>query len=353
MSIGPLGNNLIFLISQPRAGSTLTQRILASHPKVHTVSEPWLMLHPLYARRREGITSEYIHRHAHTALEHFLEHAGGEDLYFEALRRMYSYLYDQSLIASGKSVFVDKTPRYYLILPELVRTFPEARFILLVRHPLAVLSSMVRTWAPDGKLFHLERWKKDLFEAPLRLVEGRSLIEERGAVLHFEEMLADPLGQIRALCPKIGLNFVPEMINYGSGTLPTWKFGDAEQVYCHQRPEAANADRWLEDATDPQMWRILNDYFDALGPQTLSTLGYDPERCRKQLEKLRPARWRSCLTFSLTYLCDPGSSRKRKLIWFVRQLRRRGLIQALRRSIVVAFKRIIHGRPDGAVDLHL
>ena len=51
--------NLIFLISQPRAGSTLTQRILGSHQDIHTISEPWIMLHPFYALRDKGCQMEY------------------------------------------------------------------------------------------------------------------------------------------------------------------------------------------------------------------------------------------------------------------------------------------------------
>ena len=47
--------NLILMISPPRAGSTMLQRILGSHSDIHTVSEPWLVLHPLYALRPEGI----------------------------------------------------------------------------------------------------------------------------------------------------------------------------------------------------------------------------------------------------------------------------------------------------------
>ena len=42
---GAAGNlRLVFLLSLPRSGSTLLQRLLAAHPQVHTVAEPWLML---------------------------------------------------------------------------------------------------------------------------------------------------------------------------------------------------------------------------------------------------------------------------------------------------------------------
>jgi len=52
------GSNLIFILSLPRSGSTLLQRILGGHSQVHTVAEPWLMLNPLYALRETGIEAE-------------------------------------------------------------------------------------------------------------------------------------------------------------------------------------------------------------------------------------------------------------------------------------------------------
>ena len=77
------GENLIFILSQPRAGSTLLQRMLASHPEVHTLSEPWVMLHPLYALRTAGYQAEYNYRAAQEALRVFVEAlpGGAEDYY--------------------------------------------------------------------------------------------------------------------------------------------------------------------------------------------------------------------------------------------------------------------------------
>lgn len=60
--------SLIFIACQPRSGSTMLQRILGSHSKIHTISEPWLMLHPLYALRHEGLQTDYDAVVARTAL---------------------------------------------------------------------------------------------------------------------------------------------------------------------------------------------------------------------------------------------------------------------------------------------
>lgn len=66
------GNNLIFLISQPRAGSTLLKRILGGHPEIHTTAEPWIMLHPLYALKSNGLFAEFDSNLAGQGLEDFL-----------------------------------------------------------------------------------------------------------------------------------------------------------------------------------------------------------------------------------------------------------------------------------------
>ena len=64
--------NLIFLISQPRSGSTLTQKIIGSHKDIYTRSEPWIMLHPLYSLKEEGINAEYNKGQEYPATQDFI-----------------------------------------------------------------------------------------------------------------------------------------------------------------------------------------------------------------------------------------------------------------------------------------
>ena len=54
-----LGENLVFIISQPKAGSTLLQRLLAGHPDIQTSAETWLMLHPVYGLRTRGVAADF------------------------------------------------------------------------------------------------------------------------------------------------------------------------------------------------------------------------------------------------------------------------------------------------------
>ena len=68
-----------------------------------------------------------------------------QDEYFEGARWMYNYLYEGALPGTGKGYFLDKTPRYYLVIPELYCTFPKAHYIFLLRNPVAVLCSILET----------------------------------------------------------------------------------------------------------------------------------------------------------------------------------------------------------------
>lgn len=268
-------DRLIFLISQPRAGSTLLQRILAGHPEVHITAEPWLMLHPVYALRETGHEAEYGANTAYRALQDFLETLrGGKAQYLEALRHMGLHLYGTSCEQADKRYFLDKTPRYFYIIPELLEIFPHAKYIFLLRNPLAVLASTLSTWV-KGDWLRLSRHYGNLVLAPNLLLEGISLLGDRGIVLHYETFVGDPIEQTQWLCDRLGLTFYSDMLEYGQRKAPAGRFGDPSGIGEHVRPTASSLDRWLELGQSCQTRHLAQEYLAALGPDTLAELGYN------------------------------------------------------------------------------
>ena len=109
----------IFLFCLPRAGSTLVQRVLASHDDIATIAEPWILLPFLYSLRKEGIYTEYGHWVAHTAVQDFVaELPRGEEDFLSELNRFVTRLYCK---VQGKEAayFLDKTPRYHLVVEDI------------------------------------------------------------------------------------------------------------------------------------------------------------------------------------------------------------------------------------------
>ncbi len=311
MSIGSQGQNLIFLISQPRAGSTLLQRILGGHPAIHTSSEPWLMLHPLYALRSNGYQAEYNEQLAQRALQDFLEQLpNGENEYIEGVRQMYTYLYERALINTNKQYFLDKTPRYYFIISELHQIFPQAQYITLIRNPLAVLCSLIRK--REGNWFLLYRNKYDLLQAPYLLLNGIEQLKKQVTVIYYEQLVKNPGHEIWRICQKLGLDFVPAMLEYNNFDFSNWSFGDQGEINRHAQPVLQNVEKWVSDLDDPQTWQLANDYLQFLDEETVQRMGYSFKELERILKAHRPHKVRLWRKLTLSQLLSKPVKAKHK-----------------------------------------
>ncbi len=286
------GEGLVFLAGLPRSGTTLLQRLLGSHSQIHTLTEPWLMLHPLYALREQGIATDYGAPLARLALQEFLGQVGrDEELYREGIRALAGVLYGAAMAGRGERYFLDKTPRYYHVLPELARTFPEARILLLLRNPLAVLSSMLargpggQAADPTQALRREPFMMTDLRRGPRLLAQAlERLPPERCRAVRYEELVEDPEGRLRELCAWLGLDYEPDMVAYGRHAHARGRFGDPYGAPAHERPVTAPRDRWREHLRQPRLRPFAKAYLKELGPALLRRLGYDPEELAAALE---------------------------------------------------------------------
>jgi len=312
---------IIFLISQPRAGSTLAQSILGGHPAILAVQEPWLLLHPLYDIWHSG-KADYEWDRANIAVQIFLDSLpNGEDDYFDAVRLMYGHLCNCALVANKKTVFLDKTPRYYLIIPELRRAFPQARFIVLFRNPLAVLISMIKAW----DLLFLFRYKEDLLRAPQLLVNGVDHLQDGCVVMHYEEFITAPEIEVRRMFESVGLEFTSERLHYDGQSFANWRMGDRTGIIDkHDRPAPENRDKWIELLDDPQVWRLAHEYLRALGPELIIRMGYSYEDLASILSLNRPPWIRLLFTLPMGFFLRQPSETI---------IRLRGIVLTVKRSI--------------------
>ena len=284
-----MGQNLIFLISQPRSGSTLIQRILGNHPDIHTTSEPWIMLHPIYALRHSGIETEYSAELSLLANTDFISHLpGGMAEYNESLANFYGHIYQRIIEKAGKSYYLDKTPRYYFIIEELHDLYPEAKIILLFRNPLAVLASIIKTWSKRD-WYRLSDFRSDLIDAIDYLLNGLALLESSGIFLSFERFLANPEKSLKSVTNNLGVNYMPEIINYENKSHAKWEFGDQDTVKEKCRPDSIHADQWQDNLNDPQTWRVLKEYFEFIGKDRFEKMGYSFENNKRLLDIHKPS----------------------------------------------------------------
>lgn len=278
-----LGENLIFIISQPRSGSTLLQRILFGHPDIQTSAETWLMLHPVYGMRTSGITAEYDSCFAREGVYEFLQnYTRGPEVYLDAIREWARVIYQDALQKHGKRFFVDKTPRYFFIIPELYQLFPNAKFIFLLRNPMAVLASELKTYV-KGDWPILGVFNADLVSAPKRILSGIQLIGGNGTVIHYEKFVSDPETSIRSLCDYLGLEFHEGMLDYSNTPKPVGKYNDTVGIDQHTKPDDGGTERWKTMINDDQLLHFAQNYLACLGPDIMTGLGYDYQDVYKVL----------------------------------------------------------------------
>nr|VFJ47990.1 MAG: Aspartyl/Asparaginyl beta-hydroxylase [Candidatus Kentron sp. FW] len=144
---GPVFNRPIFIVSAPRAGSTLLFNTLSHFPALWTIGEE---SHELI----EGI--EGLHPSTHDFHSNRLTEADATPPVSVALRERFvrelqdregrAYLGIPMEQLPGEIRFLEKTPKNALRIPFLKAVFPDALFIHLYRDPEENISSIMEGW---------------------------------------------------------------------------------------------------------------------------------------------------------------------------------------------------------------
>ncbi|MEE9542774.1 MAG: sulfotransferase, partial [Thermodesulfobacteriota bacterium] len=276
--------NLIFLISQPRSGSTLLQLMLSEHKDIATTSEPWIALHPVCALRENEVEAVYDSSLARHALLDFLKQTGVDESFYKA--QVASFLlsfYKHAADHQQKSFFLDKTPRYYHIIPELMEIFPEAKFIILLRHPMAVFSSVLKSWV-RGDLTRCVLYYKDLMDAPKRLLDALGKYPDRCLRVRYEEFVVEPETVLQEICTFVGIPYSVDLLEYSGKNKIKWRFGDSVGVHKASRPNAGSVDSWKKSLETPQQRFLALTYIEKLGPKLVGEMGYDYDDIKSSIE---------------------------------------------------------------------
>lgn len=297
-------DKLVFLISQPRSGSTLLQKLLVQNSQIYSQSEPWLMLHPAYSIKTSGVYAEYNKEVENKAFFGFIDNlpGGGRDTYIKHLKSMYLNLYGEYLKESGHSYFLDKTPRYYLVWKELTEIFPNAKYIVLRRNPLSVLYSIIMTWNNE-KWFRLSEFKYDLkaaIDSSVAMINS-----EVGCNTKYEELVDNPDSELQKLSSYIGIPFEKNMLSYDNNE--QWEYGDQDYISSRNNISSERKSLWEKSDLSQQTWRVLSDYLEWIGIDRLALFGYDYNMMRNTLDKSMPATSLASLTnntFDLESLLD-------------------------------------------------
>lgn len=275
----------IFLFSLPRSGSTLLQRVLMSHEEIASVAEPWLMLPFCYALKKEGVLAEYSHDVSFKAINEFINNLPNKEMdYYNALGSFSSVLYEKQCL-NNEMYFLDKTPRYYHIITEISKAFPNAKFIFLFRNPVNVMSSMIQTWA-NGRLNKMYNYNRDLNFGPQALSEGFQLLRGKAYAIQYEEYVKEPEKYTKEICKYLDIRFKEEMLKAFSDQNTRGNMGDSTGIRDYKIIETKPLCKWKNTFNTRFRKNYINGYVKSIDKKIFDIQGYNKKEILNDIESL-------------------------------------------------------------------
>ena len=132
-----------------------------------------------------------------------------QDRWAEALR----YFMRLLTVQQGKPM-IFKSPPHGFRLPLLQSLFPQARYVVIQRNPYEVFASNLKLWSTLLEMYSLESPKDGEIETFILdayvlhehvLAEGARKLESQLARITYEELVADPIGQMARIYDELEL----------------------------------------------------------------------------------------------------------------------------------------------------
>jgi len=187
----------IFIIGQPRTGTTLVDRIISSHSLVHSAGEPVQLAMSLRAitgvRTKEFISAELIRKSKNVTSVELAE----------------SYLAGLANLRGNTPYFIDKFPMNFMLVGFIAKAFPKAKIIHVTRSPADTCFAVFKQLFGEVYLHSY-----DQCEMAEHYVMYHNLMEHWHSIMPgkifdiaYEDIVSDSHSQARNLIQYLGLEW--------------------------------------------------------------------------------------------------------------------------------------------------
>ncbi len=195
----------IFVVGFPRSGTTLLEQMLDAHPGLQSMDE-----NPFF-NRLVGILGNHDRR--------ILDDLSVLRQYdCDELRKRYNTMVSERIVRNWDARLVDKNPLNMRWLPIMYRLFPEAKFILAVRHPCdVILSCYMQSFRSSilvAACSTLERLARAYVDTMERWLEDVSVFQPSVMVSRYEDLVDDFPGQVKHIAKFLEIEDASPMLQF-------------------------------------------------------------------------------------------------------------------------------------------
>ncbi|MBT4426655.1 MAG: tetratricopeptide repeat protein [Rhodospirillaceae bacterium] len=192
-----------FIVGFPRSGTTLTEQILAAHPKLRTLDEK-----PTLDTMLTQLPS-YPNSLAHLS-----------DAQAAELRAIYFSAVGEFIDLEGDARIIDKMPLNIIHAVSMQRFFPAAKLILVMRHPCdSCLSCFMQNFVVNSSManFYSLEDAVNLYVKVMQLWQKSArLLALNYHIVRYEDLIADFESETRKMLNFLELEWDPAVADYAA-----------------------------------------------------------------------------------------------------------------------------------------
>ena len=190
----------VFLVGFPRSGTTLLDTILMGHPGIAVLEEQSLL-------KAIGLGFDGFERVADIAEEEL-----------RALQDRYFALAAEKVKLTDNTLLIDKSPLNLQLVPQIMRLFPDARFILAMRHPADVVfgcfKANFRLNNAMSSFLALDT-AAEFYDLTFRTWENSlKLFSPEVHTVRYESLIEDPEAALRPVIEGLGLEWNDRILDH-------------------------------------------------------------------------------------------------------------------------------------------
>lgn len=247
----------IFIVGFPRSGTTLLEQMLDAHPALQSMDE-----RPFFNTLDDQL-EDYGFELPHD-MHRLDQHLCDE------LRKGYLSLVCSKITRRWDTRLVDKNPLNMSWLPLIHRLFPEAQFILALRHPCDVMVSNYmqnfRAAVLASACTSMERLATAYVTAMEHWLHHVEVFKPNVFVSRYEDLVADPEGQTGKIASFLGLDDAAPLMQFDQHARNKGFIATPSYSQVIQPVNKKGLNRWLRyrDALEPA-FPILKPMLDYWG----------------------------------------------------------------------------------------
>jgi len=225
--------------------------------------------------RNESVISEYEHHLFMRSYDDLEKEGIDKDGLSSALINAVSEVYYQRVSTPSAKVFIDKTPRYSVICNEIIKDFSNDYHILLFRHPLACVSSMINTFG--GGNWCLYRFDIDIFLGLPNLIKAAENHQDLKnlSIVRYEDFVANPESYYQFICSELDVDPENKVALHEKPLAGTLGDPVGEKRFGKQVVSPASDDLWnVSFNTFYRRWWAKN-LLRIIGKESFALMGYD------------------------------------------------------------------------------